>query len=409
MSKILLDYFFPISTITPTAQASTAFLRQVCVVVSPKVAVPTGTPTLCTTMSQVEALTDNDEAQQLFNAGLSRVYILPMDDLNLSSAMASHAGNFFTLLISSDFDKDDVEASQATLVDGALTFTAVEAGWDGNDISVILSSGGTAGSEVVTVVGNEITVQIEDSVSTNAQIKAAIEADQDASALITASITSGQESTAQSTAVEANLSGGDGLTLGIFSGVTGISSPDQTFLTAQAVIERRCAFHTTAGNKAKNMFFAFGKLLSDQLNWLNQQYIQMPATDDVDTLGEATNLFDLKISFSLSDDEYGQRLGLFAAGGKAITAPYIQRNLEIDLQSEALSYISANQPAYSLTQASLLEDELQKVVDDYISRQLITSGSAEVKLEQDDFVASGYFTIAEPTAFWRIVGQIQQS
>ena len=111
----------------------------------------------------------------------------------------------------------------------------------------------------------------------------------------------------------------------------------------------------------------------------------------------------------LSDDEYGNRLGLFCAGGKAIVAPYIKRNLEIDLQSSALTYVSANQPAYSKVQAALLEDELQKVVDSYISRQWIESGKAEVKLEQANFVASAYMEIAEPNALWRIFGEITQT
>ncbi len=34
--KILLDYVFPISVVTPTAQASTGFLKRVCVVAKPK-------------------------------------------------------------------------------------------------------------------------------------------------------------------------------------------------------------------------------------------------------------------------------------------------------------------------------------------------------------------------------------
>lgn len=307
--NILLDYFFPISAISPTPQASTAYLKQVCIIVTPKVAVPTGIATLCTSMIQVAALTDNTEAQQLFNAGMSRVYVMPADDLDLADALVEYGSDFFTVLVSSDFSDADVTAAE----------------------------------------------------------------------------------------------------FGAFKGVVGVSSDDDTFLGVQSVIENRAAFHTTTVNKAKNMFFAFGKLLSNALNWTNQQYITMPFADDVTTLGAANTLFDDKISFVISDTEFGKRLGLFAAGSKAIVAPYITRNLEIDLQSRALSYISGNQPGYTKTQAALLEDELQKVVAGYIDRQWIDAGVVEIKLEQENFVASGYINISEPKALWRIFGEIRQT
>jgi hypothetical protein len=307
--NILLDYFFPIAAISPTPQASTAYLKQVCIIVSPKASVPTGVATLCTSMIQVAALTDNTEAQQLFDAGMSRVYVMPADDLDLSDALVDCGSDFFTVLISSDFVDADVTA----------------------------------------------------------------------------------------------------MTLGAFKGVVGVSSDSDVFLAVQSVIENRAAFHTTTGNKAKNMFYAFGKLLSNSLNWTNQQYITMPVADDVATLGAANALFDDKISFVINDSEFGKRLGLFAAGLKAITAPYITRNLEIDLQSRALSYISGNQPGYTKTQAALLEDELQKVVAGYIERQWIEAGVVEIKLEQENFVASGYINISEPKALWRIFGEIRQT
>lgn len=407
--KILLDYFFPISTTSPTPAASTAFLKQVCLVVKPKAGVQAGAPELCVSTTEVAAITDNVDATQIFAAGLSRVYIMPADDLNLAAQLAAFGSLFFTVLISSDFVKADIESAAASLVKANLTFTAKDPGSDGNDISIEFLDTGSAGAEVVTVTDKKISVSMEGGVSTAAQLKAAIDAEADAMELIDAvTVEGGEEATAQAAFAEDFLEGGALLELGTFKGVTGVWSDDDAFLATQAAIENRVAFHSTTGNKAKNMAYAFGKLLSNSLNWLNQQFITMPATDDVDALGECETLFDSKISFSLSDDEYGQRLGLFAAGGKAIVAPYIKRNLEIDLQSEALSYVSANQPQYTKTQAALMEDELQKVVDSYVTRKWIESGSAEVKLEQSNFVASGYFEIKEPTALWRILGQITQ-
>ncbi len=424
MSNILLDYFFPISAIEPTPAASTGFLKQACIVVKPKMAVPTGEITLCTSMSQVEALTDNTEAQQLFNAGMSRVFVLPMDDLQLASSLEGYESAFFTLLISSDFDQSDIldtEAADAVAATGkiqSLNYEAKAPGLAGNSISINYNSGGTAGSEGVAVAGSAITVTIEDGESTAAQVKSAIEGDSEANALVAITIDEGESATAQTAIAEAvSLTGGldavvaaeDGLSVGTWGGVVGLSHNDAGFLATQSVIPKRVAFKTTTATKAKNLFFAFGKMLSNALNWRNQQYIAMPFGDDVDTLGLANALFDDKISFVISDAEFGERLALLAVGGKAIVAPYIQRNLELDLQSRALSYISGNQPSYSKTQAALLEDELSKVIQSYIDREWIEDGVVEVKLEQDNFVASGYINIAEPKALWRIFGEMRQT
>lgn len=428
--NILLDYFFPISAITPTPAASTAFLKQVCVVVKPKVAEPaieTGVITLCTTMSAVAALTDNTDAQKLFDAGMSRVYILPMEDLDLAEALEGHESDFFTLLISSDFsDAEILEGTQVTtpavkaqVKIQDIMFRAKNAGAGGNSITINYNSGGTAGSEGVSVAGSAITVAIEDGVSTAQQIAAAIAGDVDADALVEAIVDSGDEADPQDVFGDAvSLAGGvtevtdagSGLDVGAFKGVVGVSSTDDSFLADQAAIENRCAFFAKSGEVAKNMFFAFGKLLSNSLSWSNQQYITMPASDDVSTLGDANALFDDKISFVISDSEFGTRLALFACGGKAIAAPYIKRNLEIDMQSKALTFISGNQPGYTLKAATLLEDELQKVIDLYVDdRQWIEAGEVDVRLEQANFIASGYINISEPKAMWRIFGEIRQT
>lgn len=314
--NILLDYFFPITTIEPTPEASTAFLKQACVLVDPvSVTAISGTLYEKTSQSAVVAMGlsagATAEIAELFAAGMSRVFILPLSALTgLDEAIEGHESDFFTILVSSDFSDSDVTA----------------------------------------------------------------------------------------------------MTPGTFTGVIGASSTDDSFLATQAAIANRAAFHTTSGNKAKNMFYAFGKMLSNSLNWRNQQYISMPHADDVATKGDADALFDDKISFVISDDEFGERLALFCAGGKAIVAPYIKRNLELDLQSAALSYISGNQPAYTKKEAALLEDELQKVMLEYIEdKRWIEAGTAEVTLQEDNFVASGDFNIAQPKAMWRIFGEMRQT
>ena len=309
--NILLDYLFPITSIVPTPQASTAFLKQVLAIVKPKVGATEDTPTLCVTKSAVDAFsTTNTEVDELFNAGMNRVYVMASDDLtHVGDDIEGMENDFYTILISSDF--------------------------------------------------------------TDAEI--------------------------------------DALDLGEFKGVVGTASTDDAKNATRAAVENRLAMHSGSTNKAKNMFYAFGSLLSNALTWSNQQYITMPYADDVATKGAAEALFDDKISFVISDAQYGNRLALLAAGGKPIVAPYIVKNMQIDIQSKALSYISGNQPAYTKVQAALLEDELQKVPASYIARGLIEDGKVEVKLEQSDFVASGYINIAPPSALWRIFGEMRQT
>ncbi len=420
--KILLDYFFPIASIEPTPSASTAFLKQACLVVKKNSGGTNGAITLCTTSEQVAAITDNTEADDLFAGGLSRVYILCNPDLDLADALEGHESDFYTVIISSDFSDADVThidavaAVKAYLKVQDILYTAKTAGVAGNSITIDYDIGASAGAATVVVTVNAIVVTIS-STTTAATIAAAIVASGPAAALVDVAVDSGDETDIQAVTSSAPLAHGvsavtgteDGLQVGDFEGVVGVQSTDDTFLGLQAAIRNRAAFHTTSTNKAENMCYAFGKMLSNSLNWRNQQYITMPVADDVATLGDANALFDDKISFVISDDEFSNRLALFACGGKAIVAPYIIKNLQVDLQSSALSYISGNQPAYTKKQGALLEDELKKVVQSYIDREWIEAGTVEVKLEQDNFVASGYINVAEPKALWRVFGEMRQS
>jgi hypothetical protein len=79
----------------------------------------------------------------------------------------------------------------ATLVNNGITWTAVTMGSAGNDITVALIAGGTAGAEVVTVSGSAISVQIESGVSTRTQVLTAVQASAAASALVGISVASG--------------------------------------------------------------------------------------------------------------------------------------------------------------------------------------------------------------------------
>lgn len=424
--KILLDYVFPIAVITPTPQASTAFLKQACVVAKPKSGQEGNVGTIyeCTTMTQVAARTDNTNAQQLFNAGMSKVYILLADDLDLETFLEDGGSDFYTLLVSDDFSDSDVvdgvstPAVKASLKIEDITYQADTAGTAGNSITITYTNDGTAGSETVGVTGSAINVHMQSGVSTAAQIKTAVDNSVPAAALVNLTIDSGDTGDVQASHTVQSLTGGAaaiagtaGIQVGTWEGVIGTQSQDESICSDQAAIENRACFFSNSSNKAKNMMFAFGKLLSNASNWTNQQYITMPFDDDVDTLGDANTLFDDKVNFVISDDEFGKRLALFAVGGKAIVAPYILKNLRIDLQSAALSWISGNQPQYTKKEASLLETRLQQDVinEDYIDRNLIEAGTIAITLVNDNFVATGNINVAQPKALWRVFNEMRQT
>ncbi|WKV32909.1 putative tail sheath protein [Bdellovibrio phage MAC3UK] len=435
MNNILLDYFFPITVINPTPAASTAFLKQMCLVVKPKEGSDPAAPVFCATMGEVNALTDNTEAQQCFAAGLTGLYVMTANDLDLASLLDGHEFDFFTLLISSDFSDAHVTGQagapavigvKAERIYSGCTMLAINEGAAGNSLRFEVVGGGEDGQAIITMDdANTASIQIESGVTTLASIKAALIWHPQASLLMELIIPGGDEANiAPSTGGYLLLAGGvtpqaevpelPEMNLGAFAGVTGVSSADDAFLEAQSVIENRCAFKSV-GNGAKNLIFAFGKLLSNTVNWANQQFVTMPFSDNVSQLGNAKNYFAKRISFVIDDKQYGKRLGFFGCGGKAIVAPYIIRNLVLDMQSAALAYVSANQPGYTKVHAALMEDELQKIITGtedkpgYITKGWITKGQVEIKLEQANFVASGYIEVSEPGALWRIDGQLKQT
>lgn len=87
-----------------------------------------------------------------------------------------------------------VAASRAI---GGVTSTAILMGSAGNSITIAYVAGGTAGSEVVTVTGNAISVSIEAGVSSITQVRTAINASAAAALLVLASGTSASTVAAQ--------------------------------------------------------------------------------------------------------------------------------------------------------------------------------------------------------------------
>ena len=103
--------------------------------------------------------------------------------------------------------KTFISSTQALLVVQDITYTAGAYGTGGNAITIEYVTGGTAGSEVVTVTGNAISIKIEAGVSTATQVKAKFDAKPAAIALATSAIT-GTAGTAQVAAVATPLATG---------------------------------------------------------------------------------------------------------------------------------------------------------------------------------------------------------
>lgn len=190
---------------------------------------------------------------------------------------------------------------------------------------------------------------------------------------------------------------------GGFNGVVGANFATQSNAKAFAAKKHQCGY----SGDIKNMFFAFGKLLGGT-TWKNQQALSLPVSDSVTTNSLAESKFNDRVSFGITSDQYATRLGLFCAGGEAITAPYVIEEIKIMLQSEWLRYSAVNNPAYSITGAKLVQQDLQsRVLDSYIKDGLIPSGSVLVDLADDDFVASAEINFPRPRAWWRIMATIQ--
>lgn len=428
MARELLNYIMPVAVITPTPAASTGFLKEVCFVVKPKVAVPVGIVTPCTTTGAIAALTANEEAFQVLAAGKSRVFILPSNDLDLADALEEYGSEFFSAAISSDFDGDFEDVSAT----GNVTITSyanlVDAGNDTISVAGVAfvagSGSATPGDATFQAASSNNSTALSLAAQINAHPVASLLVEAEAnSAIVTItavqpgaggnaialSYTDGGTATVGATVSGETLSGGEhSLDLGTWKGVVYVQGQNDEWLEDQAAIANRCAFKSSVANKGKNMGFAVGSLLANALNWRNQQYITMPFSDGIDILGDANALFDENISFVFDDADFGKRLALFACGGKAIVAPYVIENVKLNLQSRFLQYVSGNQPAYTRTNASLIQDYLQDEIDLAISRRWIESGSIQVKVENDNFVLSGYINIPDPKAVWRMYAELTQ-
>lgn len=195
-----------------------------------------------------------------------------------------------------------------------------------------------------------------------------------------------------------------------FSGVMGWSTDDgdkaKSFESKASA--NNTAFIDPSTNAGKNMYWAFGKLLSGA-TWRNQQFIGMPASGITSALGTAEQYFEDRLSFVLNSEEFGSRLAFFVNRGRAIVAPYIYEEFQLDLKSWALTYINTNQPSYNAVEASKLESHLlQKATNKYIVSGMLDALTISISADQSNFVMSGNIKVSEPKATWRVIADLQE-
>lgn len=198
-----------------------------------------------------------------------------------------------------------------------------------------------------------------------------------------------------------------------FTGVVSGTSKDDSFVEEQNKKNNYAWFYGIEETNGRNMFKAFGSLLSKPKNkWTNQQYLAMDHSDEINTNETADAMFDLRANFVLSDEEFGNRLALFCVGGngkaRAIIAPYVYEEITRVLQGAALTYINLNEPDYNVAEAALLQKYLQGKLNKYIEDGTIEEGTVTVGVGNEQFIMTGGIVVAEVSALWRLKVNFQE-
>lgn len=122
MKDVLLEYVMKVDAYAPTPSASTAYIRKVLCIVKPLPEGATGTITECTTKAEIQALTTAN-CHVLLEAGLPSVYVLPMNDLNISDIVEADNKKFFTILVDGAFTNEDLNGFDAGDFAGVIGWT----------------------------------------------------------------------------------------------------------------------------------------------------------------------------------------------------------------------------------------------------------------------------------------------
>lgn len=169
--------------------------------------------------------------------------------------------------------------------------------------------------------------------------------------------------------------------------------------------DRLCLFGTLGLVSAYNPLLAFGSLLSGAF-WRNQQYIPTSdATGAISDVGLCEQLFDARVSFFLQDDEQGNRLGFFAAGGKSITTPYISKEVEETMQFRMTNYLASAQPFNVVVERGRLEQIADKTLVEYQDLGYLDPdmpNDVRIVKTAEAYVVAGTLVTSPSVALWRV-------
>lgn len=120
MTDILLNYAMPIEKITPMLGADLTFLHKALVLVK-----PTGEPATevkeCLNEEEVKAIT-SAKCYEMLNAGMSSIYVLAVNDLDITTATNLKDFQYYTIIIDEAFSKEEVEARDFGEFSGVVSY-----------------------------------------------------------------------------------------------------------------------------------------------------------------------------------------------------------------------------------------------------------------------------------------------
>lgn len=188
--------------------------------------------------------------------------------------------------------------------------------------------------------------------------------------------------------------------------VMGWSTSDKAKAKSAAAGKDVCCFYDEVDTLGILMYRAFGQMLSKNV-WKDCQLTRLDDSDQfgITDLGTAEELFAAGVSFAITDPEYKTSLALFAAGGFTITAPYILKQAKIQGQSLFVQYLNLRNPKYTVREAGLIENYMNKnMADIFVTSGLTEALNITVDLDSslDDWYVLGTMEMRRPRAIWRM-------
>jgi len=126
--SIIQDYAVTVEASTAIPQVSFAFLDKICAVAKVNGTGVEDTITEVFSIAEIEAITDNTSIKQALASGATSVFVITKATLDIANLLDANLGEFFTVLITEDFNKTEVDAADLGLFDGVV-------GWS-NDVEV---------------------------------------------------------------------------------------------------------------------------------------------------------------------------------------------------------------------------------------------------------------------------------